>query len=115
MKNHTCKKLLSLLCAVLLLAAAIVPAYADDDSISVNSNPVTNGKTCSSCGLNSMVPTGATRTAVTYITVSSCKNTGYVEFPHDHVVTTTYATYLCTNCGDWGELTTSKYLTCPIT
>lgn len=62
MKNHACKKIVCLLCAVLLLAAAVVPAYADDDSISVSSNPVTDGKTCSSCGLKSMVPTGATRT-----------------------------------------------------
>lgn len=114
MKNHTCKKLVSLLCAVLLLAAAILPAYADDDSISVNSTPVTDGKTCSSCGLNAMVPTGATRATETHVRVSSCKNTGYANSPHDHIVITTYATYLCTNCGSWGELVTNRYTTCPI-
>ena len=72
MKNHACKKFVCLLCAVLLLAAAVVPAYADDDSISVSSNPVTDGKTCGSCGLKSMVPTGATRTEKTQVYMTAC-------------------------------------------
>lgn len=114
MKNHTCKKFACLLCAVLLLAAAVVPAYADDDSISVNSNPVTDGKTCGSCGLNSMVPTGATRATETKVTVSACPNTGYATMPHYHNIVTTYATYVCTNCGSWGEMVTSRTNTCPI-
>lgn len=114
MKNHTCKKLVSLLCAVLLLAAAIVPAYADDDSISVNSTPVTDGKTCSSCGLNAMVATGSTRSDVSYVRVSSCFKTGYVTMEHDHITTTHYASYLCTNCGNWGEMITSKSTVCPL-
>lgn len=114
MKNHACKKFVCLLCAVLLLAAAVVPAYADDDSISVSSNPVTDGKTCGSCGLNSMVPTGATRATETKVTVSACPNTGYATMPHYHNVITTYATYVCTNCGSWGEMVTSRTNTCPI-
>lgn len=114
MKNHACKKFVCLLCAVLLLAAAVVPAYADDDSISVSSNPVTDGKTCGSCGLNSMVPTGATRATETKVTVSACPNTGYATMPHYHNVVTTYATYVCTNCGSWGEMVTSRTNTCPI-
>lgn len=115
MKNHACKKFVCLLCAVLLLAAAVVPAYADDDSISVSSNPVTDGKTCSSCGLNSMVPTGATRSTKTQVTVSACANTGYATSPHLHTITTTYATYVCTNCGSWGEMVTGRSSVCPIT
>ena len=31
MKNHACKKFVCLLCAVLLMAAAVVPAYADEN------------------------------------------------------------------------------------
>lgn len=115
MKNHTCKKLVSLICAVLLLAAAIVPAYADDDSISVNSTPVTDGKTCSSCGLNAMVATGGTRASVTKVQVSSCYKTNYVTMVHYHTVTTYYASYQCTNCGSWGEMVTGKTSECPIT
>lgn len=115
MKNHACKKFVCLLCAVLLLAAAVVPAYADDDSISVSSNPVTDGKTCGSCGLNSMVPTGATRSTVTYLHVNACPNTGYVTAEHDHIVRTVYASYSCTNCGSWGEMMTSRTIECPIT
>lgn len=114
MKNHACKKFVCLLCAVLLLAAAVVPAYADDDSISVSSNPVTDGKTCSSCGLKSMVPTGATRTEKTQVYMTACPNTGYATTPHYHSIETTYATYVCTNCGSWGEMVISRTNTCPI-
>lgn len=111
MKKSICKKISALLCVAVLMMATVLPVWAEGD-ISVQSPPVTDGKYCSSCGLNSMVATGGSRSDITYIQVSSCANTYGVTLPHDHVITTFYATYVCSNCGGWGEMVTSKQIAC---
>lgn len=111
MKKSICKKISALLCVAVLMMATVLPVWAEGD-ISVQSPPVTDGKYCSSCGLNSMVATGGSRSDLTYVHVSSCVHTNGVTLPHDHVITTFYATYVCSNCGSWGEMVTSTQIEC---
>lgn len=111
MKKSICKKISALLCVAVLMMATVLPVWAEGD-ISVQSPPVTDGKYCSSCGLNSMVATGTGRSTITTITVSSCAYTNGVTIPHAHDITTFYATYVCSNCGNWGEIVTSTHVLC---
>lgn len=114
MKKSICKKISALLCVAVLMMATVLPVWAEGD-ISVQSPPVTDGKYCSSCGLNSMVATGSGRSELTKVAVSSCVNTGGVTLPHYHDITTFYATYVCSNCGSWGEMVTGNHVECKAT
>lgn len=111
MKKSICKKIAALLCVAVLLTAAVLPVRAEGD-ISVQSPPVTDGRTCTSCGLSTMVATGGGRSTLTEITVRSCPNTNGVTLPHIHDIITFYASYVCSNCGSWGEMVTSTRVQC---
>ena len=111
MKNLTCRKMMSILCAFVLLAAAVVTVWAEGD-VSVQSPPSTDGRTCTSCGTSTMVATGGSRTAVKEVYVSACVNTSWLNYPHYHIITTVYATYVCSTCGSWGEKVTYQLLEC---
>lgn len=111
MKKPITNRLASLLCALVLLAAAVVPVFADG-GISVYSPPTTDGVTCSSCGMRTMVSTGNGRSTVEKVTVSRCVNTHWVELPHTHYVSTFYTSYICSNCGYWGEKVTATAIQC---
>ncbi len=106
MKHSICKKIASVICSVILLSAVMAPALAEPVVTSV---PVTDGVYCVNCCKNSMVATGGTRTESTYVTVNSC-----AEFltVHVHKITTTYATYMCSICGNWGERSIGKTYSC---
>lgn len=106
MKHSLCKKITSAICSLFLLAAILVPALAEPVITSV---PSTNGKYCSHCGVNSMAATGGTRSETKYFNVDSCAE---IFKPHVHAVTITYATYMCSICGNWGENIAGKTYSC---
>lgn len=111
MKKTICRKIAALLGAAVLMAAAVLPVWAEGD-ISVQSPPVTDGRYCSSCGLNSMVAVGGSRSTMTKVAVSSCPNTYGVTLPHNHQIITFYTSFVCSNCGNWGEMVTSTQIVC---
>lgn len=111
MKKPITKRLASLLCALVLLAAAVVPVFADG-GISVYSPPTTDGVTCSSCGMRTMVSTGNGRSTEEKVPILVCPNTHGLEMLHTHYISTFYTSYICSNCGYWGEKVTATNIRC---